>query len=97
MAVPVYLCGILVSFSEFQDNIVHFIKDTLVTLSTYHAETHSINAAVQELSSHFSHHHILLELLEELADHPKMIVREHIPQLVGVCSAQSDTPTSCLS
>lgn len=47
--VAVYACGVLASSSQFGQHLSHFLKDTLITLALYYADTESVSSAVREL------------------------------------------------
>lgn len=47
--VAVYACGVLASCPQFEPHLVHFLRDTLITLALYYADTDSVASAVQEL------------------------------------------------
>jgi hypothetical protein len=88
--VPLYAGGVLASFKAMEGDIQHFIKDTLITLASYYADVSSVVSAVDELSRERTHHLMLVNLLQELANHPKMLVRQHIGKLIGTVGAVAE-------
>ncbi|XP_042901909.1 RAB11-binding protein RELCH homolog [Parasteatoda tepidariorum] len=90
--VPVYIAGVLSVFNQAEDRqeLLEFLQNLLVDISTHHIPDNSIKAAITELSSNKAYHELLLSVLWDGVVHNSSLVRVTAGRLfeilVGVVS-----------
>lgn len=87
---PIYVSGVLATFSKDEKLLVSFLRTAIVDMALYFGPLDSLKATFQELKRDKRRHGLLLGVLQDLVTHSSFQVRQYTTVLFGLMVRKVD-------